>query len=149
MEQVIEASLKKIGIDVKTREFSDFYTPAQNISNNFPLLSGAGWGKDYSDASTYMVPLFDSGSILATGNSNYSLVGITPAQNEEQSLGADGNLTAVPSVDADIARCDRLAGRERVDCWISLDRKLMEEVVPWVPYLDATNVDIIGEAVSK
>ena len=25
----------------------------------------------------------------------------------------------------------------------------MENVVPWVPYLDATNVDILGPAVTK
>ena len=38
---------------------------------------------------------------------------------------------------------------ERLTCWEDLDKKLMEEVVPWVPYLDASNVDIIGPAVTK
>ena len=36
---------------------------------------------------------------------------------------------------------------ERNVCWQDLDKKLMEEIVPWVPYLDATNVDVISDAV--
>ncbi|MEA2446638.1 MAG: hypothetical protein QOK47_275, partial [Actinomycetota bacterium] len=40
-------------------------------------------------------------------------------------------------------------GDARVQCWADLDKKLMEEVVPWVPYLDAAAVWGTSPAVSK
>ncbi len=36
----------------------------------------------------------------------------------------------------------------RIDCWEGLDKKLMTEVVPWVPYLWANNVSIVGPKVA-
>jgi hypothetical protein len=77
---------------------------------------------------------------------NYSLVGLTPEAAKEGNI--KGNVENVPSVDDRIADCAPLTGEERVTCWLELDKYLMEEVVPWVPYLDATNVDILGPAVS-
>jgi peptide/nickel transport system substrate-binding protein len=145
MEPVIEQALGKIGIKLVSREFEDSYTVIQTVKRHVPISSTPGWGKDYADASTFMV-LFDSRSILPEGNVNYSLVGITPEQAEE--IGAEGTIEGVPSVDADIDDCNAvLDADERNVCWQDLDKKLMEEVVPWVPYLDATNRDVISEAV--
>lgn len=42
----------------------------------------------------------------------------------------------VPSVDADIERCQAIPASDadaRMGCWADLDKKLMEQVVPWVP----------------
>ena len=69
-------------------------------------------------------------------------------------LGVKGNLSNIPSVDADINKCNRtLPGAEgsnpRIACWANLDRKLMTQVVPWVPYLFATVVNITGPNVGK
>ena len=51
-------------------------------------------------------------------------------------------------MDADIDACNAILDTgERNVCWQDLDKKLMEEVVPWVPYLDATNRDVISDAV--
>ena len=145
MEPVIEQSLAKIGIKIVTREFEDSYTVIQTVKRHVPVSSTPGWGKDYADASTFMV-LFDSRSILPEGNVNYSLIGLTPEQAEE--VGATGTIEGLPSVDADIDECNAvLDAGERNVCWQDLDKKLMEEIVPWVPYLDATNVDVISDAV--
>jgi peptide/nickel transport system substrate-binding protein len=144
MEPVIEQALGQIGIKVVSREFEDSYTVIQTVKRHVPISSTPGWGKDYADASTFMV-LFDSRSILPEGNVNYSLVGVTPEQAEE--IGAEGTIEGVPSVDADIDECNAvLDADERNVCWQDLDKKLMEEIVPWVPYLDATNRDVISEA---
>lgn len=144
---VIESSLKAIGIELNTRELptSAAYTTIQNVSKNVPIASNAGWGKDYADPGTYAV-LFQSATIIPTGNSNYALVGITDDQAKELGVKLPG---AVPSVDADIAKCDELSGDERTDCWVAFDKKLMEEVVPWVPYLDANSVEVVGPAVTN
>jgi peptide/nickel transport system substrate-binding protein len=145
MVPVIESSLKKIGIELTTREFEDSYTVIQTVGRHVPISSTPGWGKDYADASTFMV-LFDPASILPEGNVNYSLVGLTPEQGQE--IGAKGTIQGIPSVDDDIKACNELLDDERLQCWMDLDQKLMEEVVPWVPYLDANADFVTSDAVT-
>ncbi len=145
MEPVIEASFNKIGIAVESRELEDSYTVIQTVSKAVPVSSTPGWGKDYADASTFMV-LFDSRSILPEGNVNYSLVGLTPEQVTE--MKAKGTTSDLPSVDAAIDACNAtIDDAERAVCWQDLDKDLMENVVPWVPYLDANADFVISESV--
>jgi peptide/nickel transport system substrate-binding protein len=148
MEPIIEQSLAKIGIQVKSREFEDAYPIIQTTSKNIPISSVPGWGKDYADASTFMV-LFDSRSILPEGNVNYSLVGVTPDMKKKLGLSAESVVTGIPSVDDKIDACNVKTGDDRLKCWEDLDKYLMENVVPWVPYLDATNVDVLAPDVTK
>lgn len=148
MTPVIESSFEEIGITLRTREFEDAYTPIQTVAENIPVASRPGWGKDYADAFTFVGYLFSGVNIIPEGNTNYSLVGLTP-EIAEGLEGFEPDTTTTPSVDEDINRCATLLDQERVDCWIELDKKLMEEVVPWVPYLHATNIDIIGPAVTQ
>jgi peptide/nickel transport system substrate-binding protein len=145
MEPVIESSFQKIGLKVDSRELEDSYTVIQTVSKAVPVSSTPGWGKDYADASTFMV-LFDSRSILPEGNVNYSLVGLTADQVSEMKV--KGTTTGIPSVDEDIDACNAtIDNAERQVCWEDLDKKLMEEVVPWVPYLDANADYVISPAV--
>ncbi|MGH2817869.1 MAG: ABC transporter substrate-binding protein [Actinomycetota bacterium] len=156
MGPVIEDSLSKIGIALQTRELADAYPPLQDVSRQIAIGSNAGWGKDYPDAYTFVGFLFDGRNILLTGNTNYSLVGLTPeraAELEQEGdfqFPSDVDLGAIPSVDSDIDACRETEDDdERLQCWADLDKKLMEEVVPWVPYLDATNIGVSSEAVVK
>jgi peptide/nickel transport system substrate-binding protein len=147
MEPIVEQSLAKIGVEVTSREFEDSYTVIQTVKREVPVSSTPGWGKDYADASTFMV-LFDSRSILPEGNVNYSLVGLTPDQAAE--IGAKGTVDGIPSVDGDIDACNAIIDDgERNTCWEDLDKKLMEEVVPWVPYLFGNADFVISENVTK
>lgn len=148
MVPVIEASLAKVGIEVQTRELDSgtAYTTIQTTARNVPFASNAGWGKDYADASTFMV-LFDSRSIIPQGNVNYSLVGL--GLDAAGDLGVEGVLEGIPNVDADVDACNELLDQARVDCWIELDKKITEEIVPWVPYLWATNPDVTSERVTQ
>ena len=147
MEPVEESSLAKIGITLQERELDDFYTPWTNVSKSSPIASGGGWGKDYADPSTFEGTLFHSTSISRTGNTNTSLVGLTP--EIAQQIDAPGNLAGVSSVDADIERCSKLLGDERVDCWVDLDEKLTEDVVPWVPFMWPFTNNVISETVTR
>ncbi|MGD9696327.1 MAG: ABC transporter substrate-binding protein [Thermoleophilia bacterium] len=148
MTPVIQQSAAKIGIglDIREQPTGAAYTAIQTTARNFPTGANAGWGKDYADPSTFMV-LFDGRNIAPTGNTNYSLVGLTAGQVKE--LGVKGVTTGIPNVDADIDACVPLTGEERMTCWVNLDKKLTEEVVPWVPYLDAANADLVGPAVTN
>jgi len=109
--------LAKIGITLKTRALDrgtmyNFYsTPAKKVA----IGSGAGWGKDYADSLTFIDPLFNGANIQPTGNVDYSMV------ND-------------PTVNSDIAKCKALTGSDRASCWADIDKYLMENVVPWVPW---------------
>ena len=78
---VLEQSLAKIGIEVTTREFADPFPILQNVSRGVPMTQILTWGKDYADPSTFAI-LFDGRRIIPRGNSNISLVGLTPEGGE-------------------------------------------------------------------
>jgi peptide/nickel transport system substrate-binding protein len=146
MIPILVEDAAKIGLTLTVRSINGAYTTIQTPSKNIPLAERPSWGKDYADPYTFFAELFDSRAIIKSGNTNYSLVGVTPAQAKK--VGATGNLSNVPSVDADIDACSAKLGSARTTCWENLDKKLMEQVVPWVPYLWPNNVFIIGPNVT-
>jgi peptide/nickel transport system substrate-binding protein len=152
-EAVVVSSLAKIGIKVKPRELasSAAYTTIQTVKNLIPIALNAGWGKDYADPYTFVGPLFDGRNIIATGNTNYALVGLTPAKAKELGISIPSGAT-IPNVDADIDACQKIPNTQpdqRNECFANIDKKLMETAVPWVPYLWAQNVTVTGPSVTK
>jgi peptide/nickel transport system substrate-binding protein len=146
MIPILTEDAAKIGVKLTVRSINGAYTTIQTPAKNIPLAERPSWGKDYADPYTFFAELFDSGAIIKDGNTNYSLVGITPAIAKK--VGAKGNLTNVPSVDTDIHACSAKLAQQRTTCWENLDKKLMTQVVPWVPYLWPNNVFIIGPNVT-
>jgi peptide/nickel transport system substrate-binding protein len=152
-EPVVVSSLQKIGIQVKPRELasSAAYTTIQTVKNVIPIALNAGWGKDYADAYTFAGPLFDSRSIIPTGNTNYPLQGLTESQASELGIKYPSGVQ-IPSVNADIDACQQIPGDQidqRNDCYANVDKKLMEEAAPWVPYLWAKNITITAPSMTK
>jgi ABC-type oligopeptide transport system substrate-binding subunit len=92
MEPIVEESFRKIGIQLVSRQFEDSYTVIQTVGRQVPVSTTPGWGKDFADASTFMV-IFDSESIISEGNVNYSLVGLTPELARE--VGAKGTVEEI------------------------------------------------------
>lgn len=148
MSPIIEQSASQIGIEIDTRELSRSAVndASSTTARKIPTSSGNGWGKDYADPSTFMV-LFDGRTLIPSGNVAFSLVGVTPAQ--AKTLGVTIPKGGVPSVDADIDACTPLTGDERTSCWEALDKKITEEVVPWIPLMDATAIDLVGPSVTQ
>jgi ABC-type oligopeptide transport system substrate-binding subunit len=147
MLPVVEAQAQKIGITFTVRTINDAYPALQTPSRNIAIGEFPGWVKDYADPLTFFSPLFDGRSIIPSGNVNYSLVGITPSQATK--VGVKGSVAHVPNVDAVIDRCAAAAGRPRRACYESLDRYLMTQVVPWVPYLWQYQAHITGPHVAR
>jgi peptide/nickel transport system substrate-binding protein len=152
-EAVVVSSLDKIGIKVKPRELasSAAYTTIQTVKNMIPIALNAGWGKDYADPYAFVGALFDSRSIIATGNTNYPLLGLTPEQAQQLGIKYPEGVT-IPSVDADVDECQKIPATQldqRNECFANLDRKMMEESVPWVPYLWAKNITVTAPSVTK
>lgn len=149
-EPIVVASLAAIGIQVEVREVEDHYTQIQTVINEIPIGMNPGWGKDYPDSSSFVGFLFDSRGIQGEGNYNYSLVGMSPEQAAD--LGVTGPVGAIPNVDAMIDSCKEIALTDEqggLDCWNELDMYIMEEVVPWVPYLWPNILTTIGPAVTN
>ena len=150
-EPIVVTSLSKIGIQVKPRELaaSAAYTTIQTVKNKIPIALNPGWGKDYSDASTFFIPLMASTSIIPTGNTNYSLVGLTSSQAGSLGIKIPPGAN-IPNLDSDIDACQKIPATDpsRVTCWANLDRKTMEQAVPWIPYLWATQPTVVNPSVT-
>jgi ABC-type transport system substrate-binding protein len=132
-----------ITMDVKQLERTTMYNKCNDANTHTAICLAPGWFKDYPDGTTFGAPLFGSVSLWESC-CNYSLLGATA----EQLKGWGYSVTSVPSVDDDIVACDALEpGDARFQCWADLDKKLMEEVVPWVPYIYDNSVDIVSENV--
>jgi hypothetical protein len=103
---------------------------------HIPIGEFPCWGKDYADALTFFEPLFDGRTIIPAGNTNYSLVGITPAQcttlrvtDECTPFNANTGV-GIPNVTAQLDKCAPLANQSRLSCYENLDKALMTKVVP-------------------
>jgi peptide/nickel transport system substrate-binding protein len=137
MEPIVEQGLAKLGVVVTPRELAPgaVFTTLGTVANKIPLV-GTGWAKDYADPVTFAAPLFAGSSIIPTGNTNHAMIGLTQEQAADLKVAYPAG--GVPSVDADIRRCQAIPATkadERLACWIDLDKKLMEQVVPLVPLM--------------
>jgi peptide/nickel transport system substrate-binding protein len=142
---LIQQSLEAIGItlDVKPFERGTMYAKCSDPSTHMGICLAPAWGKDYPDAYTFGVPLFSS-TYLFPSYGNLALVGASPEYLKKYAY----SVTTVPSVDDKIAECKSATGDARITCWAELDKMLMEQIVPWVPYLFDNSLDIISARIN-
>jgi peptide/nickel transport system substrate-binding protein len=145
---IIEDGASKIGVEFKSRNLDSPYEFIFTPTEKVPFSGTAGWGKDYADAYTYFLYLFDGRTITPEFSYNEPLVGLT--EELAQEIGIEWPEGGVPSVDPDIDNCIGIAdATERFSCWGDLDKKLMEEVVPWIPWLWRNYSNTISDAVTR
>ena len=142
---LIQQNLEAIGItlDVKPFERGTMYAKCSDPSTHMGICLAPAWGKDYPDAYTFGVPLFSS-TYLFPSYGNLALVGASPDYLKKYEY----TVTSVPSADDKIAECKAAAGDARITCWAELDKLLMEQIVPWVPYLFDNSLDIISARIN-
>ena len=143
---LLQQFLEPLGLtlDVKQLERTAMYTKCNDANSLHQLCAGPAWFKDYADGATFGDPLFGSVSLWESC-CNYSLLGAT----SEQLKGWGYDISEVPSVDEKLDECNAALGDTRLQCWADLDKMLMEDVVPWVPYLFDNNVDIVSANVKN
>lgn len=148
-EPAVVDALEAIGItpEVRRANISEAYTLVGDISRGIPMGMNAGWAKDFGDASTYFAYLFHSDALEECSFTvNYSLVGAT--SETKKRCDAPGRFRNVPSVDADIDACMAITDDgDRDNCWVELDARMTEEVVPWIPLLWRKAVHVTGERI--
>ena len=139
---MVREQAKKIGITFINRSIRP-----DKPSSNMPIIFTDEWLEDVPDPTNYVDLRLSSTAIKPEWNLNLSLVGITPRRAAR--LGVKGNTRNVPSIDADLARCNSLSGEPRLGCYRALDLKVMNDVVPWVPLLWRNRITILGPQVTK
>ena len=139
---LIQDNLDGIGLKLEVKQFDAgaAYNKCLDPAAHTALCLQSAWGKDYPDARTFAAPLFGSESLGPNACCNLSLLGATPTFLKKYGY----KVTDVPSADDRIAKCEPLQGEERTKCWADLDKYLMEDVVPWVPYLFDNNVVVVS-----
>jgi peptide/nickel transport system substrate-binding protein len=146
--RVWQQNLEPLGLnlDISSLERTTMYDKCNDPGAHVAFCLGPGWGKDYSDATTFGEPLFGSAAIGPDSCCNYSLVGAPADVLREH----DYTVTEVPGVDDQLAECDALpVGEERFTCFAEIDRTLMEDVVPWVPLTFTKDVFVIADRVQN
>jgi ABC-type transport system substrate-binding protein len=140
---LIAPIMEQIGLtfDVKELERGTMYTKCNDLNSKAAICLGPAWGKDYPAGYTFAGPLFDSSSLWPSC-CNYMGLGATPDQIKE--WGYTG-VTSVESVDDKIAACGKAEGDALFQCWADFDTFLMEDVVPYAPYLFDNSVDITSD----
>jgi hypothetical protein len=106
------------------------------------LLLFAGWFADFPDGATF-APLLQHPRDTVTND--FSLLGATRVQLRRWGY----RTRSVPSVDAEIASCVRQAGEARARCWAELDQRLMERIIPYVPFAQTVEVRLTSPRVAR
>ncbi len=114
-----------IGLRVEAVTFDEFSAETSGPQSRIPLILLA-WGLDTASSAA---DLFASDEI----ESGFNLTMVGASADDLTAWGYD--VTEVPSVDDRINACRAEVEPARTQCWANLDQYLMEEVVPWVPYL--------------
>jgi peptide/nickel transport system substrate-binding protein len=142
-QALLQDNASKIGITFTPKSgdrYTFMYAKCQDPNAHAAFCPSPGWAKDYPDASTFGIPLFSSAGI---GSSDYSLLGASPALLKK----AGYTVTSVPSVDDKVKTCNGETGDQRITCWANLDKFLMTDVVPVIPWLFDTTVTLTSSRV--
>ena len=145
---LLSQSVEPLGLslDVKTFERTTMYAKCEDPNTHWQLCPSVSWGKDYPDGYTFGPPLFSRDAIGPESCCNDTMLGITPEMLVERGYTGDEEI---PSAEEQIDACIPATGDERLQCWADLDTYLMEEVVPWVPYLFDNNVQVTSARIAS
>jgi len=142
----VARDLKPLGIDLRVEPRDDVFALIENPAKHIPLAIEVAWIKDIPSPSNFIAPLVQSSGLAGplAANGNYSLLGAHPEQ-----LAAWGyHVRNVPSVDDRIAQCDPRTGAALFQCWASVDQYLMTQVVPWVPLISESHVQVVPRRIA-
>jgi peptide/nickel transport system substrate-binding protein len=141
---LIQQNMEPLGLtfDAKQFERTTMYAKCNEPEAKIAICMGPAWGKDFPDGYTFADPLFGSNAIFPSC-CNYQLLGASPDLLSK----AGYDVTEVPSADDQIKDANAQTGDARFQAWADLDTTLMEEIVPWAPYLFDNSVSVTSERI--
>ena len=138
---IVNQKLADLGMSLDNKEVK-YSTLVQKCSTlaEHQVTCSAGWGKDYASAYTFFEPLLNG----CENGSNYAFLGCDAATLEAAgyTVPADGPYT----IDDKIAACKAMeaGSAEQNQCYFDIDKYVMEEIVPVIPTIFGTNIDVLG-----
>ena len=117
------------------------YTKCEDATQHIPICPSEGWYADFADPYAFVTGLFSSAS-LTPSCCNDSLTGATAQQLQKWGY---QNASATPTADTQLNQCVAVLGDQRQSCYETVDKYLMEQVVPWVPYRFANQVTLTSK----
>jgi hypothetical protein len=134
---MVVSSLNKIGIQVKPRELatSAAYTTIQTAEPD-PHRAQRPLGQGLRRPVHLLHPVDGRAPRSSQPATPTTLVGLTPSIASKLGVKIPAG-TNIPNLDADINCCQKIPATDPscTACWADLDKKLMEQAVPWIPYL--------------
>jgi peptide/nickel transport system substrate-binding protein len=141
----VTADLAQIGITVRAQAlplptgYARWVDPAERLG----LFIGLPYGKDDLNATTFFTGIFDSRRTITDEVTNGSMVGASRERLQKWGY----TPMDLPTIDDRIDACLAQTGSPQVRCWAALDQHLMENVVPWAPYVFERFVRVVGPRV--
>ena len=141
---IVATKLEPLGIttDIRQVEYGTLVQKCATLAEK-QVTCSAGWGKDYPSAYTFFFPLLDG----CENGSNYAFLGCDAATLEAAgyTVPAEGPWT----ISDRIAECAALesGSAEQNECYFALDQYVMEEIVPVIPTIFGTNIDVLGASI--
>jgi peptide/nickel transport system substrate-binding protein len=147
MQALVQQNLASIGITVNIKPFqtTTMYTKCETATSLIPVCPSEGWYADFADPYAFVTGLFSAAS-LTPSCCNDSETGATSEQLKKWGY---ANTTPTPNIDDQLAACIPTQGADRERCYENVDKTLMEQVVPWVPYRFANEVVITSTRVQN
>jgi peptide/nickel transport system substrate-binding protein len=151
---VLQQDAAKIGITFTVRSINGPFPILQTVRKQIPIADFTGLATAEPDPSGILTG-FDSRSISPVGNFDLSLIGITSAQCKALHITGDcapydpKTGLGVPNVNTMLDRCRILTGGPRRSCFVRVEKYLMTQAVPVIPYLWLSVQHIIGRNVSR
>jgi len=142
---LVQQNVASIGITLHIQQFATttMYGKCEDATAQVAMCPSEGWYSDFNDPYAFVTGLFSSGS-LTPSCCDDSLLGAT---SEQLSKWHYTNTTATANIDSQLNACIPAEGAQRAACYEAVDRNLMEQVVPWVPYRFANEVVLTSNRV--
>ena len=141
---IVNGKLAELGmtLDIKQVEYSTLVQKCATLAEK-QVTCSAGWGKDYPSAYTFFEPLLNG----CENGSNYAFLGCDAATLE--AAGYTVPETGPWTIDDRIKACKALetGSAEQNECFFELDQYVMEEIVPVIPTIFGTNIDVLGASI--
>jgi peptide/nickel transport system substrate-binding protein len=144
---LLQQNLAGIGITLHIQQFqtTTMYGKCEVATSQIAMCPSEGWFADFNDPYAFVTGLFSSAS-LTPSCCDDAEVGATTAQLQKWGYKI---TTPTANIDSQLNACIATLGSDRQTCYEGIDKTLMEQVVPWVPYRFANEVVITSNRVQN